>query len=122
MEAARRALQVIRFAMLFSMIALFYVASAIPSQATPNPIIFRALALLAVADLVILFLMRKSFVSAPAEILPSSPEDAAAINRWRSGTLISYALAEAIALYGLVLHFLGSSFTQLGPFFGAGVF
>jgi hypothetical protein len=39
-------------------------------------------------------------VSVPAEILSSSPEDAAAINRWRSGTLIGYALAEAIALYG----------------------
>ena len=39
----------------------------------------------------------------------------------RTNYIVCFALSEAVALYGLVLHFLGSNLAEVGPFFAASV-
>ena len=120
MESARRGLQVVRLAMLISIVLYFIIAAQIPAHIAPNPLIFRVLALLAVANLGLVLFLRRIFISNPAEVLRSSPEDSSALAKWKSGQLLTWAFAEAIALYGLVLHFLGFAILQVAPFFLAG--
>jgi hypothetical protein len=120
MESARRGLQIVRFAMLLSIVLYFIIATRIPAHVAPNPLIFRVLALLAVANLGLVVFFRTIFVRSPAEVLRSSPQDSSALAKWKSGQVLTWAFAEAIALYGLVLHFLGFPIGQVAPFFLAG--
>lgn len=54
------------------------------------------------------------------EVLATNAMDAVAVRRWQTGQLITYAFAEAIALYGLVLHFLGFTHIEVVPFLVVG--
>jgi hypothetical protein len=57
----------------------------------------------------------------PAEsTLAGYSENVAALNRWRIGYIVTFALSEAVALYGVVLRFMGVEFQQVAPFFLAG--
>jgi len=112
MESARRGLQIVRFAMLISIVLYFVIVRMVPSYASPNPMIFRVIALFAFANLGALLFLRKLLVAIPSEALRSRPEDSAALAKWKLGQLITWALGESIALYGLVLHVLGFSTRQ----------
>ena len=120
MESARRGLQVVRFAMLISIVLYLVMVVQLPAHTAPNPLLFRVLALLAVANVGVLFFLRRVFVDGPTEALRTSPQDPAALAKWKSGHILTWAFAEAIALYGLVLHFLGFSMREISPFFLAG--
>jgi len=120
MESARRGLQIVRFAMLISIVLYFVIVRMVPSHANPNPMVFRVLALIGFLNLGALILLRKQLVRKPVEALRSHPEDSAALARWKSGQLITWAFSESIAVYGLVLHFLGFSAGQVVPFFVTG--
>ena len=118
MESARRGLQIVRFAMLISIVLYFVIVRIVPSHANPNPMVFRVLALIGFLNLGALILLRKQLVRKPVEALRSHPQDSAALARWKSGQLITWAFSESIAVYGLVLHFLSAG--QVVPFFVAG--
>ncbi len=120
MEAARRGLQVVRFAMLISIVLYLVIVVQLPAHTAPNPLLFRVLALLGVANVGLILFLRRIFVASPAEVLRSSPQDSTALAKWKSGHILTWAFAEAIALYGLVLHFLGFSMREVSPFFMAG--
>jgi hypothetical protein len=120
MESARRGLQIVRLAMLISIALYFVMVKIIPSQASADPLIFRVIALFAFASLGALVWLRKLLVRDPIEVLRSRPQDSAALGKWKSGQLITWALGESIALYGLILHFLGFSMGQVIPFLVAG--
>ena len=121
MKAAQQ-LQIIRFAMLASIILYFVLAETVPAHAVPNPLVLRLIVVLAFADIAVLLVLRKILVERSAVALSAQPDDPVALVRWKTGQLITYALAEAIALYGIVLHFLGFNTLQVSPFFLAGFF
>lgn len=120
MEAARRMMQIMRGAFLFSIVLYAVMTKIVPASVAPNLLMFRALALLSMASVAMIFLLRRKLVKPAEQILSAQPEDAGALARWRTGYLITYAFSEAIALYGLVLHFTGVAFAQVLPFFIAG--
>jgi len=95
MESARRGLQIVRFAMLLSIVLYFIIATRIPAHVAPNPLIFRVLALLAVANLGLVLFFRTIFVRSPAEVLRSSPQDSSALAKWKSGQVLTWAFAES---------------------------
>jgi len=101
-----------RLAMLVSIALYVVVVEILPAKMPANPVIYRVLTLLAAALVTVIFLVRKTFVY-PAQVRLEDPK---LLARWRTGYLITYVLAEAIALYGLVLHFLGFSLLQISPF------
>jgi archaellum biogenesis protein FlaJ (TadC family) len=114
-------LQAIRIAMLASVV--FYVVIAIlgPSSGEPNPIAFYAFTAIAIAEVAAIFVMRRILLS-PRQLgaMPQPERAKVSIKPGTALTLI-YCLSEAIALYGLVLHFLGFSLTQVAPFFFSGL-
>jgi hypothetical protein len=67
MESARRGLQIIRFAMRISIVLYFVIVRMIPSYANPNPMVFRAMALVAFANLGVLIWLRKQLVRNQSE-------------------------------------------------------
>jgi hypothetical protein len=55
-----------------------------------------------------------------AENLVVHPDDSVTLNHWKSGYITTYALCEALALFGLILRFMGCSFQQSLPFYVGG--
>ena len=104
MESARRILQVIRAAMLVSIGFYVAISVAIPSTATPNLIILRAVSVLAVMLILTIIVVRRLFVLRSEAALAAQPSDSKVLARWRVGYLLTYVLSEGIALYGVVLH------------------
>jgi len=67
-----------------------------------------------------IFVVRRTLVLRSAESLASHPDDSLTLNHWKSGYIATYALCEALALFGLVLRFMGCSFEQSLPFYIGG--
>jgi hypothetical protein len=120
MEAARRMMQIIQGALLMSIVLYAVMTKIVPANVAPNILLFKMLSLLAMGTVVMIFLLRRKLVRSAEQTLSAQPDDTAALARWRTGYLITYAFSEAIALYGLVLHFTGFAFMQVLPFFIAG--
>jgi hypothetical protein len=55
------------------------------------------------------------------ETLQSKPDAVSALASWRSASLVSYVVAEAIVLFGLCLRFLGGARALCIPFYFVGI-
>jgi hypothetical protein len=122
MEPARKIVQMIRVALLGSIALYVFVGEhAGPSPAAaPDRNLYFALTLVAITTMGMIFAVRRLFVLRAEVTLAVQPEDTAALNRWRAGYIITYALCEAVALFGLVLRILGFTLSQVTPFYLVG--
>jgi hypothetical protein len=120
MQSSRRLIQTVRFAMLVSVALYAWLVWRLPSTATPNPTFFRAIAAVAVFLVIVIFVTRRTRLSRTEVLLAAQPQDAKVLMRWRQGYVVTYAMSEAIVLYGVVLHFTGFPLSQVAPFFIAG--
>ena len=68
-----------------------------------------------VAVVGVIFVVRRTLVFRAAESLVTQPDDKLSLNHWKTGYLATYALCEALALFGFVQRFLGSNFQQSLP-------
>jgi len=68
----------------------------------------------------IAFYVQVKVIRPALEILQAKP-DPAAMASWRSASLASYVIAEAIVLFGLCLRFLGGARTMSIPFYIVGL-
>jgi hypothetical protein len=116
MEAARKFIQIIRFILAGAIVMYAFAVLRLPSSATPKPILLRALTVVTISIVVIIFVMQKIQILPVESTLEKQPQDAKALARWRLGYLVTYTLSLSIALYGVVLHFLGFSMSQVAPF------
>jgi hypothetical protein len=73
-----------------------------------------------VAIVGIIFVVRRTLVLRTAENLASHPDDSLTLAHWKSGYIATYALCEALGLFGLVLRFTGCNFRQSLPFYIGG--
>lgn len=127
MEPARKTVQMIRIALLVS-IALYVLIGERVGQTTvraPNRNLYFVLTLVAITTVGMIFAVRRLFVlrseaTLAAQTLAAQAEDTAALNRWRSGYIITYALSEAVAVFGLVLRIQGCTLSQVAPFYLVG--
>jgi hypothetical protein len=117
-----RILRILQFALLASLVLYALVAATLnpPRSSSPAPLVFFGLTFLSVVNVAVILFIRRLMVSRAEATLRESPEDAAALMRWRSGYIVIYAAAEGIALFGLVLHFVGYRLVEVAPFFVAG--
>jgi hypothetical protein len=113
-------MQIMQGAFLLSIALYATMTKIVPAHVAPNVPLFRMLALLAIGNVAMIFLLRRKLVKSAEQTLSARPDDGGAVARWRTGYLITYAFSEAIALCGLVLHFIGFTFVQVAPFFIAG--
>jgi F0F1-type ATP synthase membrane subunit c/vacuolar-type H+-ATPase subunit K len=115
-------LRIVQFAMLGSI--LLYVAVgelAGPRAGAVNPALTYLLTTAGVAIVGMIFIVRRTLVFRSVESLASNPDDSLSLNHWKTGYLATYALCEALALFGLVLRFTGSSLQQSLPFYLGGL-
>jgi hypothetical protein len=120
MVATLKFIQTVRFVLAGAVVMYAFVIFRLPSSAKPNPTMLRALTVVAVSVAILIFVMRRIQVLPAEAILQGQPQDAKALARLRQGYLVTYALSLSIALYGVVLHFVGFSMSQIAPFFVAG--
>jgi F0F1-type ATP synthase membrane subunit c/vacuolar-type H+-ATPase subunit K len=121
MESARKILQIVRSAMLVSIALYVLVGERIAKNLGAPPTNFYfAITLVAITTVGMTFAVRRLFVLRAEVTLAAQPEDATALNRWRAGYIITYALCEAMALFGLVLRVLGFTLSEVTPFYLVG--
>ncbi len=122
MDSALSGLQIVRVAMFMGIV--FYVL--IPQWLSPSPerpperAVFYVLMIVSGSMAVTIFVVRRLMLPSAVAILQQDPNDSAALGRWRGAYFITFAMAEAIALYGLVLRFMGFALPEVAPFYLAG--
>ena len=85
-----------------------------------DPTLFYALSLATITIVGVILVVRRTLVLQSAVMLALRPNDVATLNRWRAGYVMTYALSEAIAMFGLVLRLIGFSLSQVASFYIAG--
>jgi hypothetical protein len=121
MQGALRTLRTVQWTMLGS-ILLYAVAGELlgSSVRAANASLSYVFTTAGVAIVGVIFVVRRTLVLRSAESLASHPDDSLTLNHWKSGYIATYALCEALALFGLVLRFTGCSFQQSLPFYIGG--
>jgi len=121
MENVLKLLQTVQVAMLVSIGLYAFIAGRYGPAPTIVPLaLVYAIVALAAAMVGAILLVRRVMLKPAESTLARDSEDAAALNRWRAGYIVTFALSEAVALYGIVLRFIGAGFRQVVPFFIAG--
>jgi hypothetical protein len=77
------------------------------AQKPGNPAFFNAISAVAITCIVVCFLFRRRFIAAAATVLVKDPRDIAALKRWQIGHILHFALSLSVALYSLVLRYVG---------------
>jgi hypothetical protein len=121
MARSLKTLRAMQWAMLFSVLMYLAVGEILgPRIAHVNPELSYVFSTLAVGIVGIIFVVRRTLVLRAASILATEPEDNISLNQWKTGYIATYALCEALALFGLVLRFRGSELQQSVLFYLGG--
>ncbi len=121
MRGTIRTLRAVQWAMLGSILLYAVVGEVLGSGAiAADPSLSYAFTTAGVAVVGVIFVVRRTLVLRSAENLASHPDDSLTLGHWKSGYIATYALCEALALFGLVLRFMGFNFQQSLPFYIGG--
>jgi hypothetical protein len=93
-----------------------------PREGHLSPAMPGAFAVLCATEIAVALVLRSRLLAPCMEISRSNPDDPQALGRWRTGNLVSFTLAESVALLGFALKFLGASWFVAGPFFTTAIF
>jgi hypothetical protein len=117
-ESAIKVVRAIQIAMLASVVVLVLAGEFIGSiPKLSNPALFYALSLVTITIVGVILVVRRTLVLQSAAMLATRPNDLATLNRWRAGYVMTYALSESIALFGLVLRVIGFTLSQVWSFY-----
>jgi hypothetical protein len=122
MNSQTTVLNMIRAAMLMAIVLYMFIGEKIAvDRSLASSVVFQAIAAISIMTVVALFVVRRMLVLPAIATLQTSPNDARALGRWRAGYIVSYALCEALALYGFILRVLGFPFSEVVLFYIASV-
>jgi hypothetical protein len=114
----------LRFLQVFFIVSvgLFYHVSGMihPAAYGVNPIFQWAIVLCAIASALMGFVVQPIFSRGPRQSLPEN-QNPILLTRWFAGHILRFATAESVALFGVVLHMLGSSSVLVNCLFGSGI-
>lgn len=121
MTRALSMLRIVQWAMLASIVLYVAVGQLVPPIARAlDPAMSYLFATLGVAIVGIIFVVRRTLVFRAESSLATQPEDSLSLNQWRTGFIATYALCEALALFGLILKFMGGGLQASGPYYLSG--
>ena len=121
MNSALKILRAVQWLMLASILLYAVVGEVVgPSSRAVNPAVSYLFATTSVAIVGMIFVVRRTLVLRAAESLATKPEDILSLSHRRTGFIATYALCEALAVFGLVLRFLGGNLQQSLPFYVGG--
>lgn len=113
MGRSLKTLRTVQWAMLLSVLLYVAVGEILgPRIQHIDPTLSYVFSTLAVGIVGTIFVVRRTLVLRAASTLANQPDDNLSLNQWRTGYLVTYALCEALALFGLVLRFRGSELQQ----------
>jgi hypothetical protein len=121
MDQTLKLLRLVQWALLGSIV--LYVALGVvvrPIQRNIDPTLSYTFTTLAVAVIGMIFVVRRTMVFRAEATLANQPNEVVSLNHWRTGYIATYALCEALALFGLVQRFLGARLEQSVPYFLGG--
>jgi hypothetical protein len=121
MEQSIRLLSILRYAFLGSIFLYIAVGETLNRVTTPNLILFYALTFAAITAVGAILVIRRTMVVPSETALRIRTDDAVSVNRWRTGCIVTYAMSEAVALFGLVLRITGFTLSQVAAFYIAGI-
>ena len=121
MNRLLKTLRLMQWSMLASIVLYAILGQLVgPAGTTVDPALSYLFSTLGVTIVGVIFVVRRTLVLPAAQSLALRPEDALGLGHWRTGHLITYALCESLALFGLVLRFRGSNFQQSALFYIGG--
>ncbi len=113
MVVALKMLRSVQWAMLGSILLYVVVGQVItPTAHILDPGVSYLFTTLAVALVGVIFVVRRTLVFRSEESLAAHPDNAISLNHWKTGYIVTYALCEALAVFGLVERFLGAGVQQ----------
>lgn len=122
MESTMRTLRILHVTFILTIILFAAVGEFLaPPRNKDLDIMLFPLSFVALADLGIGVFLRKSSLDPARETLRLNPSDAAAIEAWRRGHIISFVFAESIGMFGLMIRLVTGSREFALPFFVAGM-
>jgi hypothetical protein len=122
MGEALKLLRIVQLAMMATVVAYAVVGQVADfGPRAMNPALNYGLTTTAVMIVGVIFIVRRTLVMRSAESLADHPQDALALNHWKTGYLATYVLCEVLAVFGLVLRLLGGTFQQSLPFYISGI-
>lgn len=121
MVLALRMLRTVQWAMLGSIVLYIVLGVVIhPGARMLDPAVSYVFTTLAVALVGVIFVVRRTMVYRSEASLATQPNDAISLNHWKTGYIVTYALCEVLALFGLVERFLGANVQQSLLYFVGG--
>jgi hypothetical protein len=122
MESAVKVVRLIQVAMLVSIVILVFIGERMAPTPQPasDPTVFYVLSLASITIIGVILVVRRTLVLQSANALRGRPNDAATLRRWQAGHIATYALSETLALFALLLRFLGFNLSQVAPLYLAG--
>jgi hypothetical protein len=113
MKSALRTLRVLQWIMLASIVLCAVAGEAVGSGASAvDASLSYVFSTAAVAVVGVIFVVRRTLVLRSTKSLASHPDDPLTLRHWKEGYFATYGLCEALALFGLALRLMGSSFRQ----------
>jgi hypothetical protein len=114
-------LRIMQITFIVSVVLFYYVMSMIPPTAhAVNTSMQSAIVLCAIAFVLVGFIGQRVFQRAPSQSL-SEKQNPSLLTRWFAGHLMRFATAESVALFGVVLHMLGSSSSLVTTMFASSI-
>lgn len=120
MDNQLRQLSLIRICLLLSIPVYVFLATRAPARATPQPLLFNVIAVVALLEAAAAFFLRGKLISDAESTWRENPNTKSALARWFTANIAPWAMCLSIAIYGIVLRYLGYSFRSVAPFFVAG--
>jgi len=120
-ESAVRLLRTVQAALLVSIVLHAVVSQKITTEPRDVTLFHRMFIALTILLVGIAMVFRVRMVGPAAETLRLRPEDAQMLTRWRTGSLVSLVLCEAVGLYGFALRVLGGEFLLSAPFYAVAI-
>lgn len=109
MNPAIRVVRILQISFIVS-VGLFYfvICMIYPAPQSVNTSMQSAIVACAIVSALMGFIGQRVFQRAPSQLFPEK-QHPILLNRWFAGHILRFATAESVALFGLVLHMLGSS-------------
>lgn len=113
MKGTVRMLRIVRWTMLGSVLLYAVIGEVIGTGArAADPSLSYGFSTASVAIVGLIFVLRRTLVLRSSGTLASHPDDPVTLRHWKSGYIATYALCEALALFGLIQRFMGFNLQQ----------
>ena len=84
---------------------------------TGKPTLFYGISVVSILTIGVILVVRRTLVLHSEAMLKNVSNEEAIVNRWKTGYIVTYALSEALALFGLIVRMTGFSFSQAVTFY-----